>query len=81
MIDELYDEVLNVMEENGFIKWFETNQNKVSPLKWCYDNGGVLKSPPKPPKGVKWLGNTYDSLQYHPKTIQIDGEGVVSEYL
>ena len=79
MLDELYDDVLSVLTEKGFVQWFEKNQpNKVSPLKWCYDSEGELKIPPTPPKGIKWLGNTYDSFQYFPHTIEIDDNGVVS---
>ena len=36
MIDELYDDVLSVMKEHGFVDWFYNNhRGKVSPLKWC----------------------------------------------
>ena len=78
MLDELYDDVLSVMTEKGFVEWFEKNQpNKVSPLKWCYDTEGELKSPPKPPKGLTWVSNTYDKHFYYPHKIRIDDEGNV----
>ena len=72
MLDKLYDDVLSVMTEKGFISWFEKNQTTVSPLKWCYDKEGRLKSPPIPPKDITWLGNSYDPVQYHPHTIKIN---------
>lgn len=81
MLDELYDDVLSIMTEKGFISWFEKNNNdRISPLKWCYDNDGGLKSPPKPPSGLSWLGHTYDSYHYYPYNIKIDDNGFVGPH-
>lgn len=79
MLDELYDDVLSIMTENGFVHWFEKNHgNKISPLKWCYDTECNLKSPKTPPKGITWVVNTYDGYQYFPHTKCIDDNGSVS---
>jgi hypothetical protein len=81
MLDELYDDVLSIMTEKGFITWFENNQRtKTSPLKWCYDNDCELKAPPKPPAGLSWLGHTYDSYHHYPHTVIISDEGNVGPY-
>lgn len=78
MLDELYDDVLSIMTEKGFTDWFERNHsNKTSPLKWCYDTDGDLKSPKTPPKGITWLINTYDNQQYFPHLNSIDDNGNV----
>lgn len=83
MLDSLYDNVLSIMTEKGFITWFEKNQQnygKTSPLKWCYNINGELKSPPKPPTGINWVSHTYDSHFYHPHTIKIDDNGFVGPH-
>lgn len=78
MLDELYDDVLSIMTENGFTDWVERNHpNKVSPLKWCYDSNGELKTPTLPPKGITWLANTYDNHSYYPHIVSIDDGGMV----
>ena len=81
MLDELYDDVLSVMTEKGFTGWFEKNhRNETSPLKWCYDSDCELKTSPKPPAGLTWLGHTYDSYHYTPNTIEIDDNGNVGSH-
>ena len=78
MLDELYDDVISIMGEKGFISWFETNHSgKISPLKWCYDTDGSLKLPTNPPKGLTWLVQTYDTHQYHPIDLSINTDGIV----
>lgn len=79
MIDEIYDDVLSVMKEKGFVSWFSKNHlSKTSPLMWSYDNNCERKSPTIPPKNIKWKVNSYDILLQHPYTIIIDGSGYVS---
>ena len=81
MLDELYDDVLSVMTEKGFISWYERNhRHKTSPLKWCYESSGELMAPPKPPNGLSWIGYTYDSHLYSPHTILIDNDGNVGPH-
>ena len=81
MLDELYDDVLSVMTEKGFTGWFEKNhRNKISPLKWCYDNDCELKTSLKPPNGLSWIGHTYDNHNYSPHTIEIGDNGIVSPH-
>ena len=78
MLDELYDDVLSVMKEHGFIDWFNKNHpDKPSPLKWCYDRNNGLKTPPKPPKDIKWLVYSHDDLINYPIKLEMDNEGVV----
>lgn len=77
MLDELYEDVLSVMKEYGFVDWFDKTYNKdVSPLKWCYDTERTLKSPKTPPKNIKWIAFSYDSLINYPTKIFIDENGV-----
>jgi hypothetical protein len=76
MLDGLYDDVISVMTENGFVEWFERNhRNKISPLKWCYDVGGGLKEPTTPPKGITWSVNSYDQCLYYPYKCSITDNG------
>jgi hypothetical protein len=77
MLDELYEDVLSVMKEYGFVDWFnKTHPDKVSPLKWCYDTECTLKAPKAPPKNIKWIAFTYDSLINYPNRLYIDKDGV-----
>lgn len=77
MIDELYDDVLSILTEKGFTDWFnKTHTYKVSPLKWCYDTECTLKAPLVPPKNIRWIAFTYDSLINYPQKIYIDKDGV-----
>jgi hypothetical protein len=81
MLDELYDDVLSIMTEKGFTKWFEKNhRNETSPLKWCYDNDCELKPSPRPPAGLSWLGHTYDSHMFFPSKVHIDDNGMVGPH-
>lgn len=81
MLDELYDDVLSVMKEQGFVDWFIKNHNdKISPLKWCYDTNCERKVPQSPPKEIKWLINSYDDLVCFPYPLIIDEFGVVSPH-
>ena len=78
MIDELYDDVLSIMAEKGFVTWFQNNHSdKISPLRWCYGTNGTLRHPPTPPKGLTWLINSHDTILYYPYTGQIDDFGNV----
>ena len=78
MIDEMYDDVLSIMSKYGFTQWFSKNQNgRVSPLKWCYDVDGTLKTTKKPPKNIKWLVQSHDENHYYPIELSVDDDGVV----
>ena len=78
MLDGLYDDVISVMTENGFVEWFERNHgNKLSPLKWCYDINGGLRTAPTPPKGITWVVNSYDKCLYYPYKRYITDNGYI----
>jgi hypothetical protein len=81
MIDELYDDVLSVMKEHGFVDWFYNNhRGKVSPLKWCYDTGGTLKQPKTPPKNITWIVFSHDELFFLPYKQCINNEGIIGPF-
>ena len=53
MLDELYEDVLSVMKEYGFVDWFhKTHPNGTSPL-----------------NGVMTLSVLLKRLKHHPKTL------------
>jgi len=77
MLDELYDDVLSIMTEKGFVNWFhKKHPNKVSPLKWSYDSGCTIKPIPKTPKNLLWLGFTYETHNYTPIKLKITDTSV-----
>jgi hypothetical protein len=78
MLNELYDDVLSVLKEKGFVDWFHKNHNRrISPLRWCYDDDGTMRAPITPPKGIKWIVFTHDEHVYFPHTLIIDDDGTV----
>lgn len=78
MLDELYDDVLSILKEKGFVDWYSINhRGKISPLRWCYESEGNLKTPTQPIKGMKWLVFSHDEYMFLPYKLSINDEGVV----
>lgn len=70
MLDDLYDNILSILNENGLV-----GSNGVSELKWMHNKSNLKK----PPRGSVWVGYTYNELTKDPKKIKIDGFGYINK--
>lgn len=81
MLDELYDDVISVLEETGYLEWEQKNRDgKVSPFKWCYDTGGELRLPPMVKNDLKWSFFTYDDMFNLPHKLSVNKEGFIEPF-
>lgn len=78
MLDDLYDDVLSVMDEVDFIKQLESDFGHCSPLKWCYgySQNIIQENEPK----INRILFTHDSLNYTPNKLKMLKNGDVSPY-